>query len=524
MQNNMSAFNTKTTKKIPSANIRKVVEAVPNTVNKAGGAAFTLTPEFSLAFALVSSFLEPEFYETRSDTVRRIQDLVSQVDPLFAAKAAIFSRREFGMRSTSHLVAAEIAKKVKGASWTKHFFDQVVYRVDDASEILAAYMALHSKPIPNSLKKGLSLALSKFNRYQLAKYKGSGKGVKLVDLFNLTHPKPSEANAAAFKDLIEGNLPSEDTWESMLSEACRGCKTEEEKASKKRAVWTKLLDEGKLGYFALLRNARNILEVCDDTTIAKAATQLVDRKAIKSSLVLPFRFMTAKTELESMTPSGNCKASNIRVMSKAINDALEISMDNVPTFPGSTLVAIDVSGSMGSAHAGKSPAAIASLFGSVIAKANNADVMLFDTAARYMPVNLSDSVGTITSNLRGAFTGGGTNFRLIFEHATQAYDRILILSDMQAWVTTSYGAWLSAYEQRHSSSNTPQEVYGEYCAKFKANPKVYSFDLKGYGTLQFPQDSVFCLAGFSEKVLDIMRVLEEDPNAFVNRINEVQLG
>ena len=52
-------------------------------------------------------------------------------------------------------------------SWTKNFFDKVVYRVDDASEILAAYMTLHGKPIPNSLKKGLALSLGKFNGYQL---------------------------------------------------------------------------------------------------------------------------------------------------------------------------------------------------------------------------------------------------------------------------------------------------------------------------------------------------------------------
>lgn len=497
----MSSFNTKKAVKVTSSRVKKIATAVEDTVNKAGGKAFKLTPEFQLSFGLVSSFLDKEYYRTRGQAVQDIQRMIKNVDPLFAAKAAVYSRNVYGMRSTSHLAAAEIAKNVKGQTWTKDFFNQVVHRVDDASEILAAYMSMYGKPIPNSLKKGLARSLSKFSPHQLAKYKTENKGVKLVDLFNLVHPKPSESNAAAYKKLMEGDLASEGTWEAEISAAGQNCTSEQEKARKKKAAWKKLLVENKLGYFALLRNLRNLLELEDSSIIDLAAEQLVNEKAIKGSLVLPFRYITAIKELELMTGTADA-----RRLLKAVNDALDIAMSNVPKFPGKTLIALDHSGSMGSTTDPKSPASIGSLFAGVIAKANNADLLLFADSARYVGLNLSDSLGTITKDIQKGFTYGGTNFHAIFETAKTKYDRIIILSDMQAWI----------------GHYSPVKPFEQYCKKHKANPNIYSFDLQGYGSIQFPQEHVYCLAGFSEKVLDIMTVLEQDKNAFIREINKIK--
>ena len=52
--------------------------------------------------------------------------------------------------------------------------------------------------------------------------------------------------------------------------------------------------------------------------------------------------------------------------------------------------------------------------------------------------------------------------------------------------------------------HNPSNACNIYKAKTGANPFIYSFDLAGYGTLQFPEHQVFCLAGFSEKVFDLI--------------------
>jgi hypothetical protein len=62
-----------------------------------------------------------------------------------------------------------------------------------------------------------------------------------------------------------------------------------------------------------------------------------------------------------------------------------------------------------------------------------------------------------------------------------------------------------------------------YKAMTGANPFVYSMDLKGYGSLQFPEDKTFVLAGFSEKVFDLMALLETDRAALVNTIKAVTI-
>lgn len=70
---------------------------------------------------------------------------------------------------------------------------------------------------------------------------------------------------------------------------------------------------------------------------------------------------------------------------------------------------------------------------------------------------------------------------------------------------------------------TPSAEFNQYKNKFGVNPFVYSWDLAGYGTLQFPENNVFALAGFSDKVFDIMKLMEVDKKALFNEIKAIQL-
>ncbi|MFW6275316.1 MAG: hypothetical protein ACOC2M_01625, partial [bacterium] len=106
------------------------------------------------------------------------------------------------------------------------------------------------------------------------------------------------------------------------------------------------------------------------------------------------------------------------------------------------------------------------------------------------------------------FSMGGTNFQDIFRVANKKYDRVVILSDMQGWI---------GYYSPVAEFNNWKRVTG-------ANPFVYSFDLNSYGNMQFPEQNVFCLAGFSDKVFDIMKLLEQDKNALVNEIRKVSFS
>ncbi len=469
------------------------------TENLAGGEAYSQSNELALVSLLLTSFVSDQFYRKAQTTLDELRKLSSKVkDKEFVAKAAIYARDKFGMRSITHALAGELTSQLNGAEWGKDFYNKVVVRVDDMTEILSYYLAYKTSKdnpkFPNSLKKGFAKAFDKFDGYQLAKYKGENKEVKLVDVVNIVHPVPTPRNSEALSLLINGDLKSTETWESKLSKVGQIAESEEDLAQLKSDAWSELISTRKIGYFALLRNLRNIITQ-SPSSVKDACEMLVDEKMIKSSRVLPFRFATAYEEINKI---GSSK--EVRDVLVAINEALEVSVQNVPKFDGETLLVMDVSGSM----SGK-PSEIASLFGAIVAKANSCDVMTFATNADYKSYNPMDSIMTIRNSFR--YSGGGTNFKAIFQKANKKYDRIIILSDMQGW----------------EGYTTPASEFKSYKSRFGANPFVYSWDLAGYSTLQFPEQNVFALAGFSDKVFDIMKMMEMDKQALYNEIKAIKL-
>jgi hypothetical protein len=467
-----------------------------NTTNLAGGRAFIQSPKEELVSILLTAMLGDQFYRSGDATAARVKELVAaNDDKTFVAKAAIYARTKAGMRSVSQLVAAELARGVKGAPWTKRFYDLVVHRPDDVLEILACYLAAYERPIPNALKKGLGAALARFDEYQLAKYRRDSAELKLVDAINLVHPPHSEP----LRKLVCGELAPAETWETELTQvgakATEGA-TEDEVAELKSAAWDELIASRKLGYFALFRNLRNILAQAPQCVDA-ALAMLVDERLIAKSLVLPFRYLTA---LDAVKESNLPRAGEALA---ALSDAADKSLANVPRFEGRTLVALDCSGSM----IGR-PLQIGSLFAAVLAKANtSADIVLFSDDAKFITVNRRDSTLTIAREIAARAAAAGTNFHAIFQVAKVAYERIVILSDMQGWI----------------GHDAPTATFAAYKQRTNADPRVFSFDLAGYGTLQLPERNVFGLAGFSDKALQTMRFLEEDKSALLREIEAIEL-
>lgn len=485
------------------------VATVSKTTNLAGGDAFHETAQLEFASTLLTSMVGDQFYRSGDAGMARLTELLDAVPPLFAAKAAVLARNEYGMRSISHVVAGELAMRVHGETWTRAFYDAVVRRPDDITEIISYIISKHGRrPLPNALKDGLARAFGKFDSYALAKYRAEGKAVTLVDAVNLVHPKPNERNAEALKALVDGSLRSDATWEAKLSAAGQAGE-DEDVAEAKSGAWGELIRTRQIGYFALLRNLRNIMQQAPDA-LDEALALLVDESMLRRSLVLPFRFQTAAKQLEALPDS--------RKVLEALSKAAEMSLANVPTFDGKTLIVVDVSGSMVQGKVGRGEtvvADVAALFAAVLYKRNDADLMLFANDAAYANVAPDSGVLGLTQALRQRMNAGGTNFAAIFPAVTKAYDRVVILSDMQGWMTLGVNT---------GASTLPTGAFEEYVQRVGKRPIVYSFDLQGLGTLQFPQAQVYCLAGFSDRVFEVMGMLDGDKDALVHRVEAVQFA
>jgi hypothetical protein len=457
------------------------------TTNKEGGKAFKESNKLELVSLLLTTFVQNTFYEGQVKTLQRIGNLVKRAkNKKFVAKTAIFARDQFNMRTGSHIVAGELAGQVYGEVWLKNFYNKVVVRPDDMLEIIS-YLKAQNKKIPNSMKKGFSLALQDFDEYQIAKYKKTSKNLSIVDVVNLVHPKPTEA----ISKLVKGTLEAPETWEVLVTQAGSDIEA-------KKRVWKTLVLKEKLGYMALIRNLRNILEFAPEA-VDSVCSQLTNEEKVRKSRMLPFRFFTAIEQVEKLNYDG------VRQVIIALARALDIALQNVPKLEGRTLVVLDESGSM----EGR-PSQIGSMFASTLVKANpNCDLMTFARRARYQNINPLDSTLSIARSIK--YDGGGTNFGSIFEVINKDYDRLIVLSDMQGWGDRMWGG--------QSLSGGYKQFYNGKDKK----PKVYSWNLQDYGTLEMPEANVYCLAGWSDKVFDIMKLLESDKEALINEIEKVEL-
>lgn len=519
----MARFSTSTAARSKSSN------AVATRVvrNNAGGKAYKQSPKLELVNLMLSNFLAGDMYRSEKQIVSRVQDLITQIDDkTFLAKAALYARNEFGMRTMSHLVAGEMATQniTSGTDWGKVFYDAIIYRVDDMMEIMGYYFENNpDASLPAAMKRGFASAIGRFDAYQLAKYRGEKKAVKLVDVVRLVRPKPTKKNAEALKALLEGTLKNENTWEAKISKAGQSG-SKEEKAAARQDAWAELLLERKIGYLALVRNLTNIANDVNDAAFEVALQLLTDKKLILGSKIFPFQLYTAFAEIDDSPRERywygyrekDSRVNDTRRVAKivdALGTAIEISLSNLPKLEGKTLVAIDTSGSMSAPLSDKgstSMVEIAALFGIALAKATDADVISFNTSATYLSVPKSRS--TLDQVRKVSAPGGGTNFEGIFSTAgSTKYDRIFILSDMQAWM---------------QSYDHPRGALDAYKTRSGANPYVYSFDLHGHGSMQVPENDgkVIALAGWSEKIFDILDVTEQDREALIHTIEEYPIA
>lgn len=267
---------------------------------------------------------EDQFYEDGKTIASRIDELASKVSKKDLMKLAVEARTEHNLRHVPLLLLKTlISKGGEGVSGTIY---DTIQRADELAELVSLYWKDGKRPLSAQMKKGLAKAFTKFSPYQLAKYNRDG-AVKLRDVLFLSHAKPlNDKQAATWKQLVDGTLPTPDTWEVALSTG-----------QNKKASWERLLSEGKLGYFALLRNLRNMVAVGVDSSLINKALLARDTGVEK---ILPFRFISAAKAAPRFTG--------------VLSDVMVANASAAPKLRGKTVIVVDISGSMGAMLSSKS--------------------------------------------------------------------------------------------------------------------------------------------------------------------------
>ena len=499
------------------------------TANRSGYVAYKMPPKEHLVNAVMTTmFGEPKYYGSTDNDIVRLASACAKNDPAFLSKLACYARNVANMRSISHVLTAVIAREAH--EYTRTTIRNVVVRPDDITEIMSCYKSMYGKPFPNAMKREIANVIQKFDEFHIAKYNGGNKALKFRDVLRITHPVPkTEDSEKLFKRILDDELETPYTWEVELS--ARGNTKE---------VWNELIASGKVGYMALLRNLRNIVQCGAD--IDPVLARLSDPDQVRKSRQLPFRFFSAYRTLSSaglITPK----------IHKALEAALTVSIDNMEQIPGRTLVAVDVSGSMSSYVSNSSSIRccdIAALFGAMANRlCEDATVCYFEAPkstyrsyyssrgiafpeSRYKDseecgyriehYGKYDSVLEIA--LQRSFSGGGTDMSLPLKYALEEdkavslrpFDRIIYFSDNQCNSSCM------------GSGKTIQSLVDSYRSKFNKAFWVHGIDLQGYGTQQFYGEHFNLIAGWSESVLSFINLAEAGITTLVETIDRYELN
>lgn len=459
------------------------------TVNKCGHAAYKMPDKEKLVTQVLTSFFdEKKFYGDNSQEMQETIKRVIKSDPQFVANLAAFARREFNMRSVAHVLTAYLAHEVEGKPYARSTVKAVSLRGDDVTEIMAAYISMFGKPIPNALKKGINDVLQGFDEYTLAKYKGEGKAVKMRDLLCLCRPTPkTKEQSDMWNRLLNDKLETPHTWETELSAN-----------GNNKETWEALIDSGDVGYMATLRNLRNILNA-NPSNVNKALSYIENPNAVRKSKQLPFRYLSAYKEL------GNIGGSRVF---DALENAVEASIENMLKLEGTTVIAVDVSGSMSATVSANSKVQcfeIAMLLGLIANKiCDNSYFYTFNSRIeKYDVSHRSGILETVTK----ARCFGGTYMHLPFEKMISdkiKADRVIILSDNQC----------------NGGIHTVQAYAEKYRHIIDKDIWVHAIDLQGYGTQQFYGAKTNVITGWSEKVFEFIKLAEQGEGNLVKTIEQ----
>lgn len=540
---------------------KSITENKSATVNKEGGLAFNFEDPAEYLLATIGSamFVEPKYYadtekvedlkkrnfstegldEQAVKIINACFEIADGKNPRDLLALAHWARVELNMRTTPQIMLAVAANSEKTKPFVRKYVPFISKRADEVKQVVGAYEHLFGwKAFPACLKKGVSDRMSTMTEYEILKYNTSGHP-SFKDLLSFCERRKDYPFIKEIREYIMSGdvinpektpmfaarreLTSIKKWNSEVPYiAKRAGVTWEVLVSQfgnSAHVWETVIPQ--MGYMALLRNLANFLDANISMESCKlVANKLSNRENVLNSKQLPFRFVSAHRILEpkqtyslfSIGSSGrnnrNVNDWNIQkkqIFMEAIEQALDVSVENTVKLDGVSYVVADNSGSMSYPVSEKSTVMVcdaANVLCSIIHKrSENSIIGSFGTNVVFPTLTKRNSIltnmekiATFKENVRGHGTDAWKTIKYLLDNKIKV-DRIILLSDMRCY--NSYGL------------ESVATLLKKYRMTVNKNAYAHFFDLKGYGTKQTPADKLTnIVAGFSEKILDQILVFE----------------
>jgi 60 kDa SS-A/Ro ribonucleoprotein len=482
-------------------------------LNEEYAPAYALKPKHQLAQYAATGCLNRTFYASADEQLAKVLELCQNVDAEFIAKMAVFCRERGYMKDMPALLCAVLSVKDRA------LLQQVFPRVIDNAKMLRNFVQIMRSGAVG--RKSLGTAPKRLVREWLdardpeSLFKANvGQDPSLADIVKMVHPRPKSAShEALYGYLINGNHQV-DALPDVVREFEAFKKTKAGEVPDIPFQMLTALELGTAEWTAIARRAPWQMTRMNLNTFARhgvfdvpgmaelIAQRLCDPEKIKKARVFPYQLLVAYT-----AAAANQKIP--RVVSNALQDAMEFATRNVPEFPGKVYVFPDISGSMhspvtgyreGSTSAVRCVDVAALVAATVLRKNQNAEVIPFESKVVKVRLNPGDSVMTNAEKL-ASLPCGGTNCSapLVYLNKRGAEGSLVIyVSDNESWVDTPH------YGRCGGRATATMREWSKFRNR---NPgaRMVCIDIQPYGTVQAKERrDILNIGGFSDQVFDVI--------------------
>lgn len=513
---------SKISKAVSSINEENSLRRDEAVTNFMGGDSYILSPITTMKMITASSiFGEPSYYRDSKlggkRTLYKVDPLVESILPeeltdnattedimIRAIDAALdydfgktlewahILRADYNIRLNPQIIMVRAAIHPKRKEFTSKnprvfgFLNlRTMIRPDEPMAQMAAYMYFNNgskSNIPTILKKSWTTKLNSLNDYNIAKYKNHEIG--MINAVRICHAHNPFIDELMKTGTIEVKEDSK-TWENLRSEGIS---------------WKEIYSKINMGHMAMLRNLRGVFTEIDDLEFCKEyLTKL--KNGVKYGKQLPFRYYSAIKAVEN---SKDCHHKPVII--DALEECMDIAMNNYPTLKGKTVCLSDNSGSAwGTFNSEYGSVTIAEIdnLSSVMTAANSDEgyVVKFGDITKEFPISKRKGILTQANEIskdKHSDVGGSTEGGIweFFNNAINNkihYDNIFIYSDQQAGHGGLYGTYYqqkqycSEYGCHHGDDINVFKLIQDYRKYVNPKVNVFSVQTAGYDNNVLPE-------------------------------------
>jgi 60 kDa SS-A/Ro ribonucleoprotein len=501
-----------------------------DTKNFSGGLAYSLKDEEALAQYAMTGTFSDTFHTEAKEQLDKTIELANKVSPEFLAQVAVYSRSHGLMKDMPAVLLAVLS--VRDVNLFKKAFPLVI----DNGKMLRNFVqimrsgAVGRKSLGSAPKKLIRSFIQSRTDKQLLN-DSVGQTPSLADLIKMVHPVPRDKSQEALFAYIIGKKLT-DEQENVLPGIVQSYRHFQAGNAAVPNVDFRLLTSLPLSdenwktiaqhaKWMMTRMNLNTFErhgvFKDPLMVDLVAKRLADPKEVKGARAFPYQLLTAYLNIEDSIPM------KIKL---ALQDAMEVATQNVPTVKGKVYICVDVSGSMGWAITGRGTGQaskttcrdVAALVAACIQRANpDAEVIAFHNEAMKVTLNPRDSVMT-NSNVLRKLPSGGTDCSkplALLNDAKAKGDVVIYVSDNESWMDRGYG-----------NRTGVQTEWDKFKARNK-DAKLVLIDILASATSQAQsRKDVLNIGGFSDRVFEVISAFIEssgNANFWVNKIKETKV-